>query len=120
MPFEISVLQLPGGARCARVEWTGLSTGDEARDVVRQIGPGGQYQGLPVLVVTQKTEFVTPEARAIFGAYKEQTWLAFVVTNPVIRVATRFVIRMNRNPRNGIFATEADALRWLDERTRSS
>jgi hypothetical protein len=42
-----------------------------------------------------------------------------VVTNPLIRVASNFIMRMNKNPQHRMFATEAEAVRWLDERSRA-
>lgn len=121
MPFAISPFVLPCGARACRVEWIGIATGEEARTVVAQLSAGGPYHGLPLLVATQKMESMEPEARHAFGGRADRAateWLAMVVTNPLIRVATTFINRTSRHPRQHMFGTEAEAIEWLDARAR--
>lgn len=123
MPYEISIIQLPGGARCSRVEWTGVATGQEATTMLEQYHPGGRLHGMSILNVCLKMERMEPEARAAFGGQPGTTatvWVAIVVNSPIIRVATNFIMRMNRNPRVRTFGTEEEATRWLDERTREN
>jgi hypothetical protein len=121
MPFTISPFHLPCGARCGRVEWTGVSTGEEALALVAQVAVGGPYHGQSLLILTQKMDSMTPEARNVFGGRTETPiteWLGIVITNPIIRVASKFINRMNRVTRQQMFATESEAIRWLDERAR--
>jgi len=42
--------------------------------------------------------------------------VAIVVTSPVVRVAANFIMRTSKNPRQRLFSTEEEAIRWLDER----
>lgn len=121
MPFTISSFQLPCGARCTRVEWTGVATGEQAQALVAQLAAGGPYHGQPILILLQKMESMEPGARNAFGGRTETPsteWIALVNTNPVTRVATKFITRMNRHERQQMFATEEEALAWLDERAR--
>src|SRR5689334_19114684 len=99
MPFKISPFHLPCGARACRLEFVGITTGEEARAVVVQVGPGGPYYGLPLLLLTQEMESLEPEARSAFGGRTRGAteWQAMVITNPVIRVSTRFIDRVNQH-----------------------
>ncbi len=45
---------------------------------------------------------------------------AVVVTNPIVRVATNFLVRVGRNKRVRLFGSEAEAIQWLAERVRES
>ena len=62
-------------------------------------------------------------ARTAFSAWKDPStteWFAIVVTNPVIRVASNFIMRDSTTARlrRKLFSTEEAAVRWLDERAR--
>ena len=41
-----------------------------------------------------------------------------VVTNPVVRVTTNFLMRINKARKQRLFTSEAEAILWLDERAR--
>ena len=121
MPFEISSFQLPSGARCARAEVSGTITGEEAAAMVAHLELGGPYHGLSLLVGAQKVKTMLPEARAVFSnrrAPPPTEWMAVVLTNPIIRVTSNFILRMNGNARRRLFSTEREAVQWLDERVR--
>jgi hypothetical protein len=123
MPYEISTFTLPRGARAARVTMTGVLDGHEAQSAMENWKPGGQLYGVPALVLTQEMKTMAPEARSIFGGWKETPtteWFAIVVTSPVLRVTGNFILRVSRSTRRKMFTTEAEALRWLDERARES
>jgi hypothetical protein len=115
MPYDLTMIQLPGGARCARVEWLGVVTGTDAAAMVARFDPGGPLHGLPLLVLGQQMEAMTPEARSLFSS-KEilgPAWLAIVQVKAVARVMANFIMRMSGNKRRQVFADEAEALRWL-------
>jgi len=61
-------------------------------------------------------------ARAVFAGRGEigdrEVWTAVVVTNPVIRVTANFIMRIQKQRKTKLFSVEAEALRWLDARTR--
>jgi hypothetical protein len=66
-------------------------------------------------------ERMTPEARALFANRRNPSateWIALVLGNPLMRVTSNFILRMNGNPRRRLFSTEAEAVQWLDERAR--
>ena len=118
MAFQLSTFKLPCGVLCGRVEWSGVQTAEEAGAVLQALSPGGQLDGLSLLVLTQKLESMTPEARRTFSSSADRTWVAIVVTNPLIRVGTNFVLRMTKHSKRQMFSTEEEAIRWLDAHVR--
>lgn len=121
MPIQISAFQLPSGAQGVRADCMGTVSKEDAAAWLQQVDPGGAYYGLPILAVTQQLDRVAPEARSMFGRRDHpeneiESWKAVVVSNPVIRVTTNFVIRISRTRKMRLFATEGEAMRWLDER----
>jgi predicted DCC family thiol-disulfide oxidoreductase YuxK len=121
MPFELTTFTLPGGARCLRMVTAGHFSKEDADAFVRETDPGGPMHGLPRLVLTQKQESISSDARSVFAARTEagqEPWVAVVVTNPVIRVVTNFLMRVNRNLKVTLFTDEEPAIRWLDEQCR--
>src|SRR5262245_12488812 len=109
MPFDLSTFQLPGGARCVRVDVSGVVTGEEAANAIAHLEPGGSYHGLSMLVCGQKMKSLLPEARAVFGNRRSPPpteWMAIVLTNPILRVGSNFILRMNGNVRRRLFSTE--------------
>jgi len=118
MPYRLSTFKLPCGRPCGRADGSGLLTPEEADAALQTLAPGGQLHGLPLLVQTLEVETVTPGARRAFGHNAHTGWVAIVAPNPVLRVAVNFVLRITRNPRQRMFATEEEAIRWLDERAR--
>jgi len=123
MPYELSTFTLPCGARAARVRISGVFAGHEARSAMENWAPGGPLRGVPGLVLTQEVKSSEPEARSIFGGWKETSdteWFAVVVTSPLLRVTGNFILRVSKSQRRKMFTTEAEALRWLDERARES
>ncbi|HVE82232.1 MAG TPA: hypothetical protein VND93_05270 [Myxococcales bacterium] len=105
-----------------RADCSGNVTKEDADAWLRQVDPGGPFHGLPILAVTLQLNRVASEARSVFAQRGDvagfKAWMAVVVTNPVIRVTTNFVMRMARNTKQRIFATEQEAILWLDERLR--
>ncbi|HVE81605.1 MAG TPA: hypothetical protein VND93_02110 [Myxococcales bacterium] len=119
MPYQPSSFQLPGGARCARMELSGVITAEEAAGMLAHLDPGGRFHGLSLLVLAEKVERMTSEARSVFGGRRnppEQEWMAIVLTNPIMRVTSNFILRMNGNVKRRLFPTEAEAVRWLDDK----
>lgn len=124
MPVEMTTFTLPGGARCLRMVTSGHFSKEDADAVIRETEPGGTMYGLPRLVLTQKQESISSEARGLFAARGDlgdkEPWVAVVVNNPVIRVVTNFIVRINRNKKVSMFTDEQVAVRWLDERSRET
>jgi hypothetical protein len=102
------------------MEVTGAFTLEDAVALVQQLDPGGPFQGLPLLVLTQGMESVSSDARGRLARRGEQggwePWSAVVATNAIIRVTVNFVARLTRVRRTKLFATEVEALQWLDAR----
>jgi len=122
VPYQISTLDLPCGERFVRAEGSGVITREDADYLLGRVTPGGDLYGLPQVVLTQKVDSTTAEARNLFAGSSArntlQTWCAVVVTNPIIRVTTNFLMRVNGTTRLKLFTSEPEALRWLDERAR--
>jgi len=122
MSYETSFFQLPCGARGFRLEASGTFSGEDAAAMYKLIDSGGELHGLPCLILTRNLSSITSEARRFYVARGYQgdrePWMAAVVTNPIILVTARFLIRITRNERIGLFSREPEAIQWLDERTR--
>lgn len=118
MPVEWSVMQLPSGARYLRIITRGQISREDAAYMIAQHGPGGPLHGVPQLVLTQELTSVSADARAMFVSTPsdDAPWVAMVVVNPVIRVSSNFMIRVNRNKRTRLFPNEASAIQWLEDR----
>jgi len=125
MPYEVSILQLPCGARFARVSAHGDIIAEDARaQVARMDHPEGDLYGMPTMFLTREMGSMTPEVRAIFGARRnlgdKDPWVAVVVANVILRVITHFVMRMRGSKRSRVFTSETDAVAWLNERVLES
>jgi hypothetical protein len=121
MSYRLTIFQLPSGAPCARVEWETTMTGEDASVLVAETEPGGKMHGLPFLALGQKLRTVTPEARKVFSGDRAASFknkVALVMPNPVIRVTINFIMRVNHNQRQRVFANVEEAIRWLDEGVR--
>lgn len=121
MPFDATFFQLPCGARCVRLDIRGAISTEESLAHIKRVDlPEGDLHGLPQLVHTREMVSLSPEARRLFGGRGEQgeqePWVAVIVTNPVLRVTTNFINRVQRARRTRLFSAEAEALKWLDER----
>ncbi len=122
MPYQISTPDLPCGERFTRAEGSGVIAKEDAEYLLSRVTSGGDLNGLPQLVLTQKVTSITAEARKLFGGTNaqraQQTWCAVVVTNPLIKVTANLVARVNKTTRVKLFTSEPEAIRWLDERAR--
>jgi len=122
MPYVTSFFQLPCGARCSRVNTSGTFSREDGVTLIHDWEPGGPLHGLPALVQTRELASVSAEARGFFagrGSFlEEDPWVAVVVTNPVIRVTTNFILRIQKSKTVRLFSGEPEAIQWLDERIR--
>jgi len=122
MPVEISTFHLPCGARCVRMDCVGDVDKADADQIMKQVDLGGPLHGLPTLGLTQRMRSLSADARGVFGRRSDggakESWRAVVVTSPLARVASNFLMRVYRLKKHRLFAKEADAVSWLDERVR--
>lgn len=123
MPYQISTFHLPGGTRCVRTVGAGYITKEDVDYLMDHIGPGRPLYGLPMVVLAQQMEGMAADARRVFVSSGEQhgsdhPWFAVVVSNPVIRVAINFMMRISGASKLKMFPSEPEALQWLDERIR--
>ncbi len=117
MPVDLSTFELPGGTRCLRLVTSGHITKEDAETIVNNTDPGRPMFGLPQLVLTQRQESISSDARTVLAGRRNQgelePWAAVVVTNPLVRVATNFLVRIGRNKRIKMFGNEAEGIQWL-------
>lgn len=123
MPIQASAFRLPSGAQAVRADCIGTVSKEDADAWFQQIDLGGPFHGLPILAIALELDRVTPEARSVFGrrgdgTTRTESWMAVVLTNPVLRVTTNFVMRISRTRRMRLFATQEEAALWLDQRLR--
>jgi hypothetical protein len=120
LPYDFSTFTLPGGAGALRANASGDIGKDDVAYFLEHAGPGKPMSHLPLLITSHGLTSLSTEARSFMtanvGATSELTWCAMVVSNPVIRVAINFMMRVKQHPRLRMFGQEADAIRWLDER----
>lgn len=117
MPYQFTRQTTPRGVSILRNVSTGRVTADEAGALLKDLAPGGPYHGLPMLVLSDAIE-ITPEARRVFTQTigdKVGPPMAIVSTSTMLRVTINFISRVNGTANLRFFATEAEALRWLDE-----
>ncbi|HEY8207407.1 MAG TPA: hypothetical protein VIG99_08000 [Myxococcaceae bacterium] len=123
MPIQIAGFRLPSGAEGVRGDWTGVVAKEDAEAWGQQVLPGGRFHGLPILAVGLGVDRLTAEARSVFvqlgtDTTRTRNWMAVVIINPVIRVTANFILRIYKTKKMRLFASEEDAVRWLDERVR--
>jgi len=119
VPYQLSTFELPDGRRCARLDWSGTVTGEDADAALAECEPGGAVYGLPVLAQAEGMFNLSPEARAIFSSPRKNEFsekMALVVAKPVLRVMANFVLRVRRSHLQRLFNTEAEAIAWLLEK----
>jgi hypothetical protein len=118
----MTTITLPCGSPCVRLECVGVISGEEAAQMMAVIGEGGTMFGVPMLIQTERQKSLSPEARSLFSkgfdSRNEQAGCGVVVINPLLRVTINFVTRVTGNRKVKLFASEAEATRWLDERAR--
>jgi hypothetical protein len=118
----MTTITLPCGSPCVRVECVGVISKEDADQIMAVIGEGGTMFGVPILIQCERQESLSSEAGRRFGkgfdSRNEQAWCGVVVINPLLRVTVNFLIRVTRNRKVKMFASEAEATRWLDERVR--
>lgn len=123
MPYAYSTFTLPCGITAARADGIGVITLEDAQGLMGTITPGGQYHGMPLLLDNRQTAKMEPEARNLFGRggakpNPDDPWVAVVAPNPLLRVTVRFVLRTAKATKFELFASEQEAIAWLDQRTR--
>jgi hypothetical protein len=121
VPHEATFFQLPCGARICRLELSGAVSGEEARMLLAQLQPGAALHGTPLLIVLQRLDSFSSDARGAVGQVgleEVENWEAVVVTNPVIRVTVNFIMRIQGRKKTKLFSSEPEALQWLDARVR--
>jgi hypothetical protein len=118
--YELSTFVLPCGATALRANAVGHLGKEDVAYFMEQVGKGKPFHALPMLVATQQMKSLSPEGRKAMSGVNPDAggaaWCALVLLNPVVRVVTSFLMRINRNPKLKVFSKEDDAIRWLNER----
>ncbi|HEY8207237.1 MAG TPA: hypothetical protein VIG99_07140 [Myxococcaceae bacterium] len=123
MPYTITTIKLPSSASCVRMAGNGVISKEDAEHALTIVGRRGSMFGAPILLLTQQMKSLSKEARALyatnFDSGDDMPWCGVVVTNPLIRVAANFISRASGYNKLKMFSTEAETVRWLDERARA-
>ena len=118
MPSQLQRDTTPAGVPIVRLSSTGLIQAAEAADLMKEISPGGQHHGLPMLVISGDGVEVTAEARRVFTQRvgdEEGPPTAIVSSSMVMRVTINFIGRVNGNANMRLFSSEPEAVQWLDQ-----
>jgi hypothetical protein len=122
VPISITTITLPCGSPCVRLECLGVVSKEDADQMMAVVGEGGTMFGVPMLIQSERQKSLSPEARSLFNkgfdSRNEQAWCGVVVLNPLLRVTVNFMTRVTGNRKVKMFASEAEATRWLDDRAR--
>jgi hypothetical protein len=117
MPYQLQRDTTPAGVSIVRLDSSGRILAVDATEMMKEISPGGQHHGLPMLVISNDGVEVTAEARRIFTQRvgdEAGPPTAIVSTSMVMRVTINFISRVNGNTNMRLFSTEPDAVQWLD------
>lgn len=121
MPYSLVHDQTPKGLRITRLNISGKMSAEEAANLMVELGPGGRHADLPLLVISDPSTDIGAGARRIFtsGQSPDQPQqvrgTAVVTQSALMRVTVNFIGRVNRNQSTRLFATEAEALGWLEQ-----
>jgi len=118
MPYSLNTDQTPNALRITRLITHGKITDDEAVQLMKELAPGAAHHGLPMLIVNADNTEVTAAARRIFTTQvgnDASRPAAIVTTSVVMRVTVNFIGRVNGNHSTKLFATEAEAVAWLEQ-----
>jgi hypothetical protein len=117
MPYTLKLEQTPKGLDITRLHTRGRITETEADALMHELSASA-YSRLPMLAVTGQDTEVTADARRVFttrvgtdGALPS----AIVTTNAVMRITVNFIGRVNGNHNTRLFATEREAMLWLEQ-----
>ncbi|HEY8376584.1 MAG TPA: STAS/SEC14 domain-containing protein [Nannocystis sp.] len=116
MPFRYEEKTTPKGSPLLVIHAAGHVSFEDADELLRRILPGGPNHKWLLLTLADKSVEYAPAARKHFANMKEHyRGLATVVGSPIVRAAINLMLRLNNSaPNFRIFASEADALAWLD------
>jgi len=119
MPFSLQNERTLSSLRITRLTISGKITEEEATDLMTKLGREGGFGGIPLLVISDPSTDIGAGARRIFTAQADATQpvmpTAVVTKSAVMRVTVNFIGRVNGNQNTKMFATEAEAVRWLEE-----
>lgn len=116
MPLDISESRTPTGNKLLLVQAQGVVTGAQAQVLVDDVATSGPHAGWPIFCKIAKGTEYTPEARKTMTAGGSYPCCAILVTSAVLKTLVNFMMRVTgSDPRARMFATEAEALAWVDQ-----
>jgi hypothetical protein len=116
MPLAFQELVTPRGRPYVRVAVSGVFDLAEAEEYVERFSKTGPYHLKPSMsVVPRGTEYTTA-ARKQLLKMGDAGPTATVTTSPLVRAAVNLMLRLaGKSGTLGMFATEAEAVAWLDK-----
>jgi len=120
MPLDISETKTPAGHRLLLVQASGIVTGPQAQVLVDDVRQDGPHGGWPIFCKIAKGTEYTPEARKTMTSGGSYPCCAILVGSTVLKTLVNFMMRVSgADARSRMFATEAEALAWIDHVLRS-
>jgi hypothetical protein len=114
MPITFQKATSPGGMLYAHTVSAGEISPADAVDFEKKIGPGGDYENLPMLAVVAPGASYSPQARQALAAMGTGPLpIAVVVSSAPLRVMLAFVARAS-NAKVKFFGAEPEAIAWLE------
>mgnify|MGYP001470302603 CR=1 FL=1 len=122
MGMEFSSTKLRSGRPAVFIRSSGQVSGEDAERVKREVGPNGQYHGLPMLTTVEPETNFSMEARKGFADMGDATAdypVAVVLTSAPMRLIIHFIVKASNLKRERptnlkFFSDESAAMKWLD------
>lgn len=119
MTFRFEDTTTPAGKPCLRLHVSGVITAADAEQYAASVEPGAKYHRmLTVSIVARDTQYSSAARRRFKALGQNVGPHASVVASPLARAGINLILRMLGRG-DGIyrmFATEPEALAWLDAR----
>jgi hypothetical protein len=119
MPIDISELTTRAGHPVLKAIFAGDVTVADAQRYHSQLLPGQRYEFVGHLIVG-KVSGVSADVKRVLSSAKADPNnpppVAIVLSSAIARMVAGLVMRTGNNENTDFFATEADALEWLDQR----
>jgi hypothetical protein len=116
MPIQIEEAKTPKGRRMMLAKVTGHVSMADAEAMGKLLQPGQPYHRALILSIVDKSTDYHPDARRHFQTFNNNfDRMATVVSSVLLRAAINFMAKVGgTGDRMQMFATEADAVSWLD------
>jgi hypothetical protein len=119
MPFVFSEITTPAGRPCLLIEAAGRIELEDAKALEAKVMPGAPYyRCLAFTRAAKGTEYSTAARKYFPSLAPHYSAISAVAEGSITRAAINLMVRFTRGKSQNfrMFASEAEALVWLDER----